>query len=328
MFDNYPAVKEFLTDKVKTCRILVVGDIMFGRDYFGGNISEILPARVLREEETLGGAANAAYNLALLGCKVFLSAVTGADEKQARLVNILNGLGITSEGLVSVKKKPTNIKIRIIGSPEQLPRLEFEKLNPINIAGAKKIRLYVESCIEAGTDVIIISDHGKGLCTPSLCQYIIKRGNEAKIPVLIDPQGFNWQKYAHSYLIAPNLQKLGAAFGISIAKNDQAINGAAETIAEENLHLTGLVVTRSEKGVSLVTQDAKIQVLALEQEGFDALSTHDTFIAVLGAALAGKINLPDAARLAHLAAGIAATKSGVSAASCQELMTAVERREN
>ncbi|MDR1702869.1 MAG: PfkB family carbohydrate kinase, partial [Sporomusaceae bacterium] len=151
MFNNYLVVKEFLTAKVKTSRVLIVGDIILDQDYCNDHVSaekSVSANRILRIKETLGGAANVAHNLALLGCKVFLTAVTGEDEKQER--KLLNSLDITSEGLVSVKKKPTNVKIRIIGSPEQLPKLEFKKLNPINIAGEKKIRLYVESCIEAG----------------------------------------------------------------------------------------------------------------------------------------------------------------------------------
>jgi len=110
VFNDAKTVRDFLTAKVKTCRVLVVGDVMLDRYYFG-EVSRISPEapvpvnRVLREKETPGGAANVAHNLARLGCKVFLAAVTGEDEHRTRLVNILSDLGITSEGLIGIKKK-------------------------------------------------------------------------------------------------------------------------------------------------------------------------------------------------------------------------------
>jgi D-beta-D-heptose 7-phosphate kinase/D-beta-D-heptose 1-phosphate adenosyltransferase len=325
MFNNYRAAKEFLSGKVKTCRVLVVGDVMLDRYYFG-EVSRISPEapvpvnRIIKEKETPGGAANVAHNLARLGCKVFLAAVTGEDENRRRLVNILSDLGITSEGLISVKKRPTTTKLRVIGGHQQMIRLDFEENSPLNLPADKKIRAYVETILTAGTDAIIISDYGKGLCTPALCQYIIKQGNEMKIPVLIDPKGANWKKYSQAYLITPNLKELGEALKKSVPNENKAITYSAETICKR-FHLNALVVTRSEKGLSLIAQDEKVHVPTSAQEVFDVSGAGDTVIAILGAALAGKINLPDAARLANLAAGIVVAKIGTSAVSREELLT-------
>jgi D-beta-D-heptose 7-phosphate kinase/D-beta-D-heptose 1-phosphate adenosyltransferase len=328
VFNNYQASKKFLTSTIEKCRILVVGDVMLDRYYFG-EVSRISPeapvpiTRVLKEKETPGGAANVAHNLALLGCKVSLAAAVGNDENRTRLVNILNNLGISDEGLAVIKDRPTTTKLRVIGGHQQMIRLDFEENSPLCTLTEKKLRSHVDKNISAGADVVIISDYGKGLCTPKLCQYIIKRGNDANIPVIVDPKGINWKKYSQAFLITPNLKELGEALRKPVANESGAVTLAAETISKR-FRLKGLVVTRSERGLSLITPDEKVHVPTWAQEVFDVSGAGDTVIAVLGAALAGKINLSDAARLANLAAGIVVAKLGTAAVSRKELLWAME----
>ncbi|MDR1701766.1 MAG: D-glycero-beta-D-manno-heptose-7-phosphate kinase [Sporomusaceae bacterium] len=328
MFDNYQSVQEFLLTEVKKCRVLVVGDVMLDRYYFG-EVSRISPEapvpvnRIFKEKETPGGAANVAHNLACLGCKVFLAAVTGEDENRRRLVNILSDLGITSEGLIALKKRPTTTKLRVIGGHQQMLRLDFEESSPVNSLAEKKIRAYVETILAAGTDVIIISDYGKGLCTPVLCQHLIKRANEANVPVLIDPKGVNWKKYAQASVITPNLKELGEALKKTVPNENKTVTVAAEMICKR-FQLQALVVTRSEKGLSLITETEKVHVPTFAQEVFDVSGAGDTVIATLGAALAGGINFPDAARLSNLAAGIVVAKIGTSAVSREELIASAK----
>jgi D-beta-D-heptose 7-phosphate kinase/D-beta-D-heptose 1-phosphate adenosyltransferase len=279
--------------------------------------------RVLREKETPGGAANVANNLAQLGCKVFLAAVTGDDENRARLINILNQLSISDKGLISIEERPTTTKLRVIGGHQQMIRLDFEESSPLPPSTEKKLKAYIETSLSAGVDVIIISDYGKGVCTPALCQYIIKRGNEAKIPVIIDPKGINWKKYSQAFLVTPNLKELSEALRKPIANENKTVTISAETILKR-FRLNGLAVTRSEQGLSLITKETQVHVPTWAQEVFDVSGAGDTVIAVLGAALAGGIDLPDAARLANLAAGIVVAKLGTVAVSNYELLTAME----
>jgi D-beta-D-heptose 7-phosphate kinase/D-beta-D-heptose 1-phosphate adenosyltransferase len=152
---------------------------------------------------------------------------------------------------------------------------------------------------------------------------VIKRANEFDVPVIIDPKGANWKKYAQAYLITPNLKELGEALRKPVLNEDKAITYAAETICKR-FHLKALVVTRSEKGLSLIAQNEKVHVPTFAQEVFDVSGAGDTVIATLGAAIAGGIELPDASRLANLAAGIVVAKIGTSVVGWEELLASFE----
>lgn len=329
IFNDFKTSKKFLTDQVETCKVLVVGDAMLDRYYFG-EVSRISPeapvpvTRILKEKETPGGAANVAHNLALLGCQVFLATVTGCDENQGRLTNLLHEIGVSNKGLISINDRPTTTKLRVIGGHQQMLRLDFEENGPISVATDKKLRKYIEKSLSQGVKSVIISDYGKGLCIPALCQYIIRLGNEAKIPVIIDPKGANWKKYSQAFLVTPNLKELGEVLRKSIKNEDQTVTTSAEIILRR-FRLNGLVVTRSEQGLSLITQDRQVHVPTWAQEVFDVSGAGDTVIAVLGAALAGGIELSDAARLANLAAGVVVAKVGTSAIKRQELIETIEK---
>src|SRR5512134_3979320 len=80
-------------------RILVVGDVMLDRYWFG-EVSRISPEapvpviKVERTEERPGGAANVARNAAALGARVALLSVVGRDEAGDALERLIRGEGV------------------------------------------------------------------------------------------------------------------------------------------------------------------------------------------------------------------------------------------
>lgn len=300
--------------------------------YYFGEVKRISPeapvpiTRVLEEKETLGGAANVAHNLALLGCKTYLAGVVGNDHHRDSLNRILDSKGVDYTGLIC-KNGPTTTKLRIIGGHQQMLRLDFEETAPIDSEIELKLKAYVDSLIDQKISSVIISDYAKGICTPTFCQYVIEKCSKNNVPVIIDPKGTNWQKYSGAAYITPNLKELNEAVHIHVPNNDDEIKKAASAM-KRRLRIKNILVTRSEKGLSLIGNKRSVHIPTKAQEVFDVSGAGDTVIAVLGAALAGQLDPVDAAYLANLAAGVVVGKLGTYAINRNELIEALIREED
>jgi D-beta-D-heptose 7-phosphate kinase/D-beta-D-heptose 1-phosphate adenosyltransferase len=328
VFNNKGQVLTFLSNGIADYRILVFGDAMLDRYYFG-EVKRISPeapvpvTRVTHEHKALGGAANVASNLARLGAKVELVGITGQDESRRCLDEMFAIEGIEDEGLLPVDR-PTTTKLRILGGHQQMLRLDFEESHPVSGKVEERLKKYISQAIQGGqVQAVVISDYAKGVCTTRLCQHVVRECNKAGIPLVVDPKGTNWKKYAGAPVITPNLKELGEAFKMEIPNEDQAINGLAEKV-RKRFNIDNIIVTRSEKGMSVVGSGKASHISTYAQEVFDVSGAGDTVIAVLGAALAGGLDLIDAAHLANLAAGIAVGKLGTYAVKRTELLEALK----
>lgn len=331
MFRDFTKVESFLEKGIKNCRVLVLGDIMLDRYYFG-EVKRISPeapvpvALVSSEKDTLGGAANVALNLHHLGCKVKLAGLVGADDSRTRLQSIMENLGMDVSGLISDHHRPTTTKLRIIGGHQQMLRLDFEKNDPLTKIIEKRLKGYIEDSITEGIDGILISDYAKGVCTSHLCQFTIAKAAEKGIPLIADPKGYNWRKYSGAQFITPNMKELSEALSSKVANDNKTVERAGAKL-RKRFNLGQLVLTRSEKGMSLITQQQIFHIPTLAQEVFDVSGAGDTVIATMGAALAGGVETIDAAMLANLAAGIVVGKVGTYAIRAQELLQAVRNKQ-
>lgn len=317
-------LKNFVENGLNSCKVLVIGDVMLDKYYFG-EVSRISPeapvpiAHVLEVKETLGGAANVLHNLALLGCKTSIIGQIGADNHGKIFLEKLKSLGVDYSGMIETSKATTT-KIRVISGHQQMIRLDFEDLVPLE-ASEEKILLekFFERLPEI--DSVIISDYGKGVCTKKVCREVIGASRAAKKFVIVDPKGDNWQKYFDASYITPNLKELNAILPKKIENIDAQVADAAQKVIEE-FNLSGLIVTRSAKGLSLI--DDKIShIKAHAQEVFDVSGAGDTVIAVFAAALAGKLDSEAAAYLANVAAGVVVAKVGTYAVNREELFNAL-----
>jgi D-beta-D-heptose 7-phosphate kinase/D-beta-D-heptose 1-phosphate adenosyltransferase len=213
---------------------------------------------------------------------------------------------------------PTTTKLRVMGGHQQMIRLDFEETASLQEPEEQQIYAYLETLFAAGIDSVIISDYAKGVCTFGVCQYAIALCNRYSIPIIIDPKGSVWEKYAGADYLTPNLKELNEVMPEPVLNQDDAVTQAAKFIKEHH-KIKNLLVTRSEKGLSLIASGQEIHIPTLAQEVFDVSGAGDTVIAVLALALAGKIKVADAAFLANLAASVVVAKLGTYAIHKEEL---------
>lgn len=301
-------------------RVLVVGDVMLDRYWSGptGRISPEAPVPVVKvehNEERPGGAANVALNVAALGAGSLLLGLTGQDEAAAALSDKLTSVGVKSD-FVAVANFPTITKLRILSRNQQLLRLDFEEgfhaVDPEPLL-AKMRALLPE------VDVVILSDYGKG-ALESVPQ-MIAMARAAKVPVLVDPKGTDFDKYRGATLLTPNMSEFEAVVG-KVRDEQELVKKGLALI--ERFELEALLVTRSEHGMTLLraNQD-ELHLPAQAHEVFDVTGAGDTVIGTLATALAAGKSLDESCALANTAAGIVVGKLGTSTVSPIELANAV-----
>ena len=318
-------LKNFVADGISACKILVVGDVMLDKYYFG-EVTRISPeapvpiARVLEVKETLGGAANVVHNLALLGCQTSIIGQIGRDNHGEIFLDKLKNLGVDYSGVIETLK-PTTTKTRVISGHQQMIRLDFEDASELDSSSTDKLLKNFSEHL-ADVDGVIISDYGKGVCTKKICREVIGACRAKKKFVFVDPKGDNWQKYFDASFITPNLKELNAVLPKKIYNVDAQIEEAAQKVIEE-FNLRGLIVTRSAEGLSLIEAEKISHIKARAQEVFDVSGAGDTVIAVFSLALAGKIDSAAAAYLANVAAGVVVAKVGTYAVNREELLNAL-----
>ena len=302
-------------DRIGRARVLVAGDVMLDRYWFG-KVERISPeapvpvVHVSRSEERPGGAANVARNAASLGAEVTLLSVVGDDEPGRTLRTLLAGYRVKPSFQID-DNFPTIVKLRVISRQQQLLRIDFEK-PPGDAVLAAKLAEY-EACVDQ-VDVIILSDYGKGGLTD--VAHMIALAREHAKPVLVDPKGEDFAKYRGATLLTPNRGEFRRVAGSW--RNDEQFAAKAEAMRRE-LELTGLLVTRSDEGMSLFLEDGAHHIPTVAQEVFDVSGAGDTVIATLGAMLAAGADLETATRIANQAAGIVVGKLGTAVVLPDEL---------
>lgn len=296
-------------------RVLVVGDVMLDR-YWHGAVERISPeapvpvVRVEREEERLGGAANVALNVKTLGARATLLTVVGADQAAESLGRLLAARGIEAV-LRTDPQLSTIVKLRVIGRAQQLIRVDFESepnhevLGQMVDAFAEQLPLH---------DVVLFSDYGKGGLAH--IPRMIELARTAGKPVLIDPKGSDYRRYAGASVITPNRGELAQVVGHWRDEADLA--GRVATL-RESINVRSVLLTRSEEGMTLFDGAHIVHEPARAREVFDVTGAGDTVIAALAALTAAGLPLEAAMRLANKAGGIVVGKFGTAAVSYEEL---------
>lgn len=307
-----------LRDAIRRARVLVVGDVMLDRYWFG-DVSRISPeapvpvVHVTRNEDRIGGAGNVARNAAALGAQVTLLSVAGRDEAGLALRALLDAESFN----VQLHEDPafsTITKLRVIGRQQQLLRVDFET-QPGHEVLAAKLEAYGQ--LLADCDVVILSDYGKGGLTH--VTRMIELARAANKPILVDPKGDDWARYTGATLITPNRGEFREVAGSWKSEADLADKAAA---VRRQFQLDALLVTRSEEGMSLFDAAGAHHEATRAQEVFDVSGAGDTVIAAYAVALAAGAGGIEAMRLANRAAGIVVGKFGTAVATADEVFAA------
>ncbi len=312
-------------ERLANSRVLVVGDAMLDRYWFGGvdRVSPEAPVpvvRVTREENRLGGAANVALNVKMLGAACTLLTVVGDDAAGRSLAELLQQQGIQAV-LGTDAQLQTVVKLRVIGRSQQLLRIDFE--NKPDHEVLQQLQADYTRLLPAH-DLVLLSDYGKGGLTH--VGLMIEQARAAGIPVLVDPKGSDFSRYAGATAITPNRNELVGVVGAWSSEDDLARRAQA---LRQQLQLAGLLLTRSEEGISLFDEtggggsssSGHLRLPTEAREVYDVTGAGDTVIGTLAALMAAGMTLRDAAPYANRAAGIVVSRFGTAAVRYDELAT-------
>ena len=317
-----------ILSKMSESRVLVIGDIMLDRFVYGAveRISPESPVPVLavsREDSMLGGAGNTLSNLAGLGTKSDIIALIGDDADGKNVAAQIKTLGYSDENLIK-SARPTTVKTRYLAGHQQLLRTDSEDKKPVSDDVGEDILKKAKQLIPSA-DVIILSDYGKGLLRPETIRDIIAVAKTQSTPVIVDPKGTDFSIYAGASAITPNKKELFEATNLPV-ETDEEIELAANNIIE-TCEIEAVIATRSGDGMSIIEKEAgALHMPGAEIEVFDVSGAGDSVIACIGAALASKASLSEAAAIANTAGSIVVTKVGTAPIRIEELNNALENQ--
>lgn len=310
-----PARAPIERERLSRSRVLVVGDVMLDRYWFG-EVERISPeapvpvARIVRTEERLGGAANVARNIAALGAQARLLGAVGDDEPGRCLSELLHA-GRVDAHLQRDPTLETIVKLRVLSRQQQLIRVDFERAPSRDVLQAC---LAQYASLLADTDVVLLSDYAKGALT-HVTELIAQARAQAR-PVMVDPKGSDWSRYRGATLLTPNRAELQQVVGRwqsegELRERVEALRGS--------LSLDALLLTRSEEGMTLFDAEGCVSAPTQAREVFDVSGAGDTVIATLATLFGAGLPLREAMIEANRAAGIVVGKLGTATVDYDEL---------
>lgn len=305
----------FPIEKVAQARVLVVGDLMLDRYWFG-EVDRVSPeapvpvVKVVRREDRLGGAANVARNIVALGAKASLLGLVGADEAGQSIRQLAEQDGVQTSLIVD-PLMPTTLKMRVLGRQQQLLRVDFEA-SPSEASLQALYQAMVEQVSQA--DIVVLSDYAKGALTQ--VEMLMDVARAQGVSVLVDPKGDGYARYRGAALVTPNRSEMQQAVGRW--STEEQLEERAQALRGE-LALQALLVTRSEQGMTLFTGEGRDHVEAQAHEVFDVSGAGDTVLATLAVTRAIGLTWSQSMRWANRAGGIVVGKLGTSIVTAAEL---------
>ncbi|MGP1412560.1 MAG: D-glycero-beta-D-manno-heptose 1-phosphate adenylyltransferase [Pyramidobacter piscolens] len=315
-------------ERLSPCTVAVVGDLMLDRYLYGSveRISPEAPIPVVKfqsERSVLGGAGNVVANLCGLGADVKCFAQLGGDpaaREVLKLVDAVNGSSRGSVELFPFHKETTTVKTRVIGNGrQQMMRLDHEDILPLDPELENELLSRLAEFAARRLNAVVLSDYGKGMCSFSLCRKVIELCRAHRIPVFVDPKGRDWQRYAGAELVTPNVKELSDAAGLPISNDDdEALVTQAQNI-RSSFGLNNLLVTRSEKGSTFVSERECFDEPSQAVDVYDVSGAGDTVIAAVAFFRACGVDWRNCCRLSNAAAKVVIGKAGTYPISYREL---------
>lgn len=307
-------------------KCLVVGDIILDK-YIFGDVNRISPeapipvVHITGERYALGGAANVASTVAACGVMTVLCGSMGKDPAAEQVLDFLNSRSIFFAGIRS-EKRGTITKARIMGQVQQMLRLDYENTQPFDALEEQKLlAAALQECKDS--DIVIISDYKKGACTEMVCREIIRQAQSRGIPVLVDPKHADWSRYRGAAVITPNFKEFEETVGRAVENNESSIEQEGRKLMKKYA-LGSLLVTRSQHGMTYLTERGAKTYPAKAQEVFDVSGAGDTVISVLAAFLAAGADYRDAVKISNSAAAISVSKIGTYVVGADEIFDQLE----
>lgn len=318
--------REEFWGRVNKKKCLVLGDIILDK-YIFGDVNRISPeapipvVHITGERYAPGGAANVASTVAACGVKTVLCGSIGQDKEAEHILEFLVRRNISFAGIRS-EKRGTITKVRVTGQVQQMLRLDYEDTLPFDAAEEQKLLAKVLYELK-DSDIVIVSDYGKGVCTEEICTKVISAARSTGIPTLIDPKRADWSRYRGATVITPNFKEFAEAVGKMAENNESFIKYEGLELIKKYC-LGGLLVTRSQYGMTYLAEGRVKTYPAKAQEVFDVSGAGDTVISVLASFLAAGVDYRDAVKNSNFAAAISVSKIGTYVVSADEIFDWLE----
>ncbi|MEN2991638.1 D-glycero-beta-D-manno-heptose-7-phosphate kinase [Tistrella sp. BH-R2-4] len=307
--------------------VAVIGDVMLDRFVYGKveRISPEAPIPVLRVERRrtmIGGAGNAARNVASLGAHARLVAVVGPDAAAAELRDLLAAEDRITGDLAVDIDGGTIVKTRYVAQSQQLLRSDEDGPGGLSLTAHAGLMAAVAEAV-AAADIVLLSDYGKGVLAPDILTDIMACCLAAGRPVVVDPKARDLSRYRGAMVLTPNAAELAVAAGEAIdPADDDAVTRAALALVRAH-GFQHLVATRGAHGVTVVGADGSaVHLPARAREVFDVSGAGDTLVAALACGLAAGGSLVDAVQYANAAAGVVVGKLGTATVTPTEIRAA------
>tara|TARA_Y100001960_G_scaffold328847_1_gene418647 strand:- start:234 stop:1694 length:1461 start_codon:yes stop_codon:yes gene_type:complete len=318
-----------LLKRLTMAKVAVVGDVVLDR-YVEGNVERISPEApipifsVRREESMLGAAGNVLRNLSALGASARIWAGIGDDVAGTEVAKMIAEVPNCISSLQTIVGRQTSIKTRFIAAGQQIMRADRETIE--DIPRALQDAIVADVARELATSgALLLSDYGKGVLVGEFVERLIKVARENFCPVIVDPKGNDYRRYRGAHVVTPNRQELAFSTNMPVTSDDETTAACRHLIQVTGV--LAVLATRSEQGMTLVSEDNVHHLPTRAREVFDVSGAGDTVAATVAAALAAGTELPDAARLANTAAGVVVGKAGTAVVYPEEV-AAAERESN
>jgi D-beta-D-heptose 7-phosphate kinase/D-beta-D-heptose 1-phosphate adenosyltransferase len=315
-----PRVQEIL-DGFEGRRVLVLGDVMLDRYLWGRGvrISPEAPVPIVETRDQthrLGGAANVARNIAVMGGRPRLVGVIGSDPEGEILGSVMKDAGLSADGLVVDEGRPTTLKTRVVARGQQIVRADRESRHEIR---GEILDAITALMLDWTADAVIVSDYGKGVITGSLLERILPHWREKGLHVCVDPKETHLMSYRGVTLITPNQSEAGFAYGRRI--HDMRTLEEVGLGLLRHLETDAVLMTRGEEGMSLFSRGGRVQRFPTGgTEVFDVTGAGDTVVSSFALALSAKATFEEATILSNHAAGCVIREVGTAAATREEIL--------
>ena len=313
-----------LLHKIKDLSVLVIGDFMVDK-YIEGSVTRISPEapvpvlEVKTKKRKLGGAGNVVNNISILGANIKVVGCVGKDADGDWLIQKMNERGIDTSYLRQEKGTQTISKTRLVSKKQQFLRLDEETIKAVSDEFCNFIEENLDEIFEE-VDVLIISDYGKGTIREDLAQILIRFANGHNIISIVDPKGKNYQKYFGATVCTPNMNELRVVTGKQIDTEEEILEAGVKLRQETSIK--NLMVTRSEKGISLIQEgETKKDFPAIEKDVVDVTGAGDTVVSIVAVCMGAGYTIEESCVIANIAASIVCSKFGAATVSLSELIS-------
>lgn len=307
----------------KELNVFILGDVMLD-SYIWGAVERISPEapvpiiNVKKKDFRLGGAANVALNIHALGAKPILCALIGDDDDGKKLLLRLDEKNISKEGIVTSSHRPTTVKTRIIASQQHVVRVDEESDKVANQEEEKLLWERIEKLLPQ-CQVVVFEDYDKGVLNASLIEKTVALAKKKNIPTVVDPKKRNFLSYTGVTLFKPNLKELREGLKIEVeAGNQQQVEKAVESL-KSKLQAEGVMLTLSEHGVYIDSENQKVKLPAHQREIADVSGAGDTVVSIAALCVALKLSPSLIASLSNLGGGLVCQHVGVVSIDREEL---------